>query len=54
VSRRAAGGIAIQWRSSVVKSNSNIYYKCYIANAKGKTQACPFEEVLTSPFIIFL
>jgi hypothetical protein len=34
VSWRAAGGIAIQWRSSVVKGNSDIYYKCCMANAK--------------------
>ena len=49
-SRRATGGIAIQWRSSVARGDSDIYYKCWCE----ETQACFSEEVLTSLFIIFL
>jgi hypothetical protein len=29
-----AGGIAIQWRSSIVEGNSDILYKCCMASAK--------------------
>jgi len=50
---RAAGGIAIQWRSSMGEGNSDILYECCMAGAKRKTQACSSEEVLTSLFIIF-